>query len=206
MSRFEFSADGAWIVFQNEALFSLALTGSATPQLLAPVVDEFVRFEISADSTRVAYTAGAAVYCTPIDASGAPTQLCAPVAAPGWIGELAVSPDSTRVVYGVHDSQYGYIQRLLSGQRYIISVDGAPAGLLLLSGGGLIGRVSLIWVDPAVRKKGIGRAVMHEAAQLAQANGQLMLCAWVQREGMLRYFLAGAGFQEQLRVRMFVGE
>ncbi len=98
------------------------------------------------------------------------------------------------------------VQRLLGGQRYVVLIDDKPVGLLLLSGGGLIGRVTLIWIDPAARSHGIGRAVMHEASQMAQGLGMLMLSVWVQREGMLRYFLAKAGYQEKLRVRLYVGE
>ncbi|MCC7479356.1 GNAT family N-acetyltransferase [bacterium] len=98
------------------------------------------------------------------------------------------------------------VQRLLESQRLVVLIDERPVGLIQLSRGGLLGRINLIWVDPAARSHGVGRAVMHEVAQYAQQQGLLMLSVWVQREGMLRYFLAKSGYQEQIRVRLYVGE
>jgi hypothetical protein len=84
--------------------------------------------------------------------------------------------------------------------------DGAPVGLLALGGTAMLGRIELLYTKHNERGHGVASQLLQEAAKVSAEAGQLTHCAWCQREGNLRYFLAKRGYTEQFRVWTFVAE
>ncbi|MCH7472337.1 GNAT family N-acetyltransferase, partial [bacterium] len=91
-------------------------------------------------------------------------------------------------------------------ERLLAKLDGEPAGVLALHCGELIGRVLLLWVEPDLRGRGAGIALLDQACALSEQKNHILLCAWTHRDGMLRYFLGKRGFEHRLNALYFLKE
>ena len=90
-------------------------------------------------------------------------------------------------------------QRWHYGRRFLITSEGASAHLELYDPpckDGVAAYFGALWVEPAYRRKGIARRVLHTAEELAKANGQdavwlewresdtpVEIAQWYEREG-----------------------
>jgi GNAT superfamily N-acetyltransferase len=91
------------------------------------------------------------------------------------------------------------------GTEFLIArVDGEPIGFVASCSTEIVARVVGIWVDPAHRGKGYGRELLSQLNRRSTEQGRLVLTAWSQRMGKLRYFFAKLGFDEALSALYFL--
>jgi ribosomal protein S18 acetylase RimI-like enzyme len=93
--------------------------------------------------------------------------------------------------------------------RFLVAfTDDTPAGVIgVYDGpGGVIGRVVLLWVDPAHRGQGLGRTLIGETAAHSARQEQVLLSAWCPRDGTLRYYLQQLGFEDQLTALYYLAQ
>lgn len=88
----------------------------------------------------------------------------------------------------------------------VASLDSAPVGIAALRGSPLASRTVLLWVDPAQRGLGIGRALLSFATDMARKSSTVLECVWNYRSGKLRYFFSKAGYTERLTAMYFLNE
>lgn len=91
-------------------------------------------------------------------------------------------------------------QRWHYGRRFLITTEGASAHLEIYTEPARDARVQAyfgaLWVEPAYRRKGIARRILHTAEELAKLNGQdavwlewresdtpVEIARWYEREG-----------------------
>ncbi|MEZ5338246.1 MAG: GNAT family N-acetyltransferase [bacterium] len=67
-------------------------------------------------------------------------------------------------------------------------------------------RLCYIVVDPALRRQGLGRALVNKLTQAAHEQGRMLMNCWTQRGGKLRYFTSKAGFEDKLSIRWYMPE
>ena len=85
-------------------------------------------------------------------------------------------------------------------------VDGQVAGVVVCRIGSIASRVIHLWVEPDMRKQGIGQSLIAQALANSQGRGELVFACWASAKGTLRYFLSKLGFEEQVRAHYFVAE
>lgn len=85
-------------------------------------------------------------------------------------------------------------------------VQSKPVGLVACRIGSIASRVVHLWVEPDLRRKGIGQSLIGQALANSQERGELVFACWASAKGTLRYFLSKLGFEEQVRAHYFVAE
>jgi ribosomal protein S18 acetylase RimI-like enzyme len=90
--------------------------------------------------------------------------------------------------------------RIDEGRAWVIEHEGKPAGLLLLAPGPTGVMIEALVVAPQVRRRGLGRALVHHAEAEAQRLGQRRLWAFVDADAPAgAAFLMSQGFVETRR-------
>ncbi len=88
----------------------------------------------------------------------------------------------------------------------VATADGKPVGILGCISSGVVCRAVHIWVEPDMRRKGIGQSLVAQAYENSQGRSELLFTCWASPKGTLRYFLSKLGFEEQVRAHYFVAE
>lgn len=151
---FQISPDSQWVVYEADQdtdglleLYSRRLDGSDSPVKLngpLPNNDGFVGgFQITSDSSRVIYKANqlpsgeVGLYSRPIDGSGTPLKLNAPLVSGGSVGYYQISQDRMWFVYTAEQDTAGTSElysRLLDGSSPVTKINDT-----LINGGDVMG-------------------------------------------------------------------
>jgi len=81
--------------------------------------------------------------------------------------------------------------------------DTQLVGMVGTYGTALAERIALLWIEPQWREREVAQALVEHVSHAAQSAGRVLVTAWAKKQGLLRFALHEAGFEEQVTARFF---